>query len=58
MLADLPVEKVKEFEGEFLEFLELKHKKILSELAKGKLTDEITDTLTAVCKDLSAKYKA
>jgi F-type H+-transporting ATPase subunit alpha len=57
LLADLPVEKVKEFEGEFLEFLELKHKKILSELAKGKLTDEITGILEETAKEIVEKLK-
>ena len=37
LLSDIPVEKVKEFEIEFLEFMELKHKNTLAELAQGKL---------------------
>ena len=31
---------------------------VLSVLKSGKLTDEVIDTLTAVAKDLSSKYKA
>ena len=34
-----------------------KHPDVLSTLKQGKLTDEVTDTLTAVCKDLAEKYK-
>jgi len=56
LLRDVPVEKVKEFERDFIEFLNAKHRDVLDTLKAGKLTDEVTDTLTAVCKDLSAKY--
>ncbi|WP_224484298.1 F0F1 ATP synthase subunit alpha [Robertkochia aurantiaca] len=57
LLRDVPVEKVKEFEKDYLEYLNAKHRDVLDTLKAGKLTDEVTDTLTAVAKDLSAKYK-
>jgi len=53
----VPVEKVKEFEKDYLEFLKAKHRDVLDALKAGKLTDEVTDTLGAVCKDLAGKYK-
>ncbi len=56
LLRNVPVEKVKEFEKDFLEFMNAKHRDVLDALKAGKLTDEITETLTAVCKDLSLKY--
>ncbi|PCE66390.1 F0F1 ATP synthase subunit alpha [Sediminicola luteus] len=56
LLRNVPVEKVKEFEGEFIEFMNAKHRNILDTIKSGKLTDEVTDTLTSVCKDLAAKY--
>ncbi|WP_222982736.1 F0F1 ATP synthase subunit alpha [Flagellimonas meishanensis] len=58
LLRDVPVDKVKEFERDYLEFLGAKHRDVLDALKAGKLTDEVTDTLTAVCKDLSGKYRA
>ncbi len=58
LLRDVPVEKIKEFEIEFLEFLNAKHRGVLDTLKSGKLTDEVTDTLTAVAKDLSGKYRS
>lgn len=58
LLRDVPVDKVKEFERDFLEFMNAKHRDVLDLLKAGKLTDEVTDTLTAVCKDLSGKYRA
>ena len=57
LLRDVPVEKVKEFERDYLEFLKAKHSDTLAALKAGKLTDQITDTLEAVAKDLSAKYR-
>ena len=48
--------KVKEFERDYIEFLNAKHRPTLDLLKKGKLTDEVIDTLTTVAKDLSAKY--
>ncbi len=56
LLANVPVDKVKEFERDFIEFLNAKHRPTLDLLKKGKLTDEVIDTLSAVAKDLSAKY--
>ncbi|QHI37424.1 ATP synthase subunit alpha [Kordia antarctica] len=56
LLRDVPVEKVKEFQRDYLEFLNAKHRGVLDLLKAGKLTDEVTDTLTQVCKELSAKY--
>ena len=58
LLRDVPVEKVKEFQRDYLEFLNAKHRDTLDLLKTGKLTDEVIDTLTSVAKDLSAKYRA
>jgi len=58
LLRDVPVEKVKEFERDYLEFLKAKHRDVLDQLKAGKISDELTDTLSAVCKDLASKYKA
>ena len=56
LLRDVPVNKVKEFEKDYLEFLNNKHRDILDALKAGKLTDEITDVLEAAAKEISAKY--
>jgi F-type H+-transporting ATPase subunit alpha len=50
------VAKVKEFEKEFLNYLDAKHADILVQLRAGKYTDEITDTLTKVAKEIADKY--
>ena len=57
LLMDVPVNKIKEFESDYIAFLHSKHQDILDSLAKGKLSDEITNTLKSVAKELSLKYK-
>ncbi len=56
LLRNVPVDKVKEFEVQYLEFLNAKHRNILDDIKAGKLTDEVMDTLANVAKELSAKY--
>jgi len=56
LLSKVPVDKIKEFEVEFLEFMDAKHRDVLDTLKAGKLTDEVTTTLKNVAADLSSKY--
>ncbi len=57
LLKDIPVEKVNEFEKEYLDFIELKHKNILTDLKEGKLNDQIEKTLEAVAVEIAEKFK-
>jgi F-type H+-transporting ATPase subunit alpha len=57
LLKDVPVSKVKEFENDYLEYLDLKHRDILDLLAEGTLNNDITNTLEKVALDLVNKYK-
>ena len=52
----VPVNKIKEFEAEYIAFLHTKHQGVLDDLAGGKLTDEIKSKLKSVAADLSSKY--
>ncbi len=56
LLSNIPVNEVKNFEEEYLSFLDTKHRDVLDNLRAGKFTDEIIAVLESVCKDLSAKY--
>ena len=56
LLRNVPVNKVKEFEKDFLEFLNNKHRDTLDALKAGKLDDNITDVIEKVAKEVSAKY--
>ena len=56
LLMNVPVNKIKEFEAEYIAFLHTKHQDVLDALAVGKLTDEIKSTLESVAADLTFKY--
>ncbi|MCC6251293.1 MAG: F0F1 ATP synthase subunit alpha [Bacteroidia bacterium] len=56
LLRNVPVNKVQEFETDFLNILEAKHKHILNDLKAGKYTDEITAVLDAEANELAKKY--
>lgn len=56
LLNKVPANKVREFEAEFLDYMDTKHRDVLDTLKAGKLTDEVTQTITEVAKELSAKY--
>jgi len=57
LLRDVPLNKVKEFEVEYLGILEAQHKNVLAELKAGKLPDDVVATLEKVALDLAKKYK-
>ncbi len=57
LLKSIPRNKIKEFEIDYLHYLELKHKDILDELRKGIITAEIEKTLEKVAKETAVKYK-
>ena len=57
LLSKVPVEKVKEFELQYLDVLKTKHKAVLETLKEGKLTDKVIETLNRVAGDLSAQYE-
>ncbi|MBS4041016.1 MAG: F0F1 ATP synthase subunit alpha [Flavobacteriales bacterium] len=56
LLRNVPVNKVKEFEKDYLEYLNNKHRDTLDALKAGKFSDELTDVLEAAAKEVSAKY--
>ncbi len=56
LLRKVPVEKVKEFERNYLEMLNAKHRDTLDALKSGKLTDEIIDVLTKVAAEISDTF--
>jgi F-type H+/Na+-transporting ATPase subunit alpha len=58
LLSKVPVNKIREFEADFLNFLENKHKAVLDTIKKGGIGDDVTSVLEAVAKDLTAKYSA
>jgi F-type H+-transporting ATPase subunit alpha len=57
LLKDVPINKVKDFEVEFIELLELRHSDTLDSLREGILNDDITKVLEKVASDLVIKYR-
>ena len=56
LLRSVPVNKVKEFEKDYIDYLNTKNRDTLDALKAGKFTDEITDVLEKAAKEISAKY--
>jgi F-type H+-transporting ATPase subunit alpha len=56
LLKTVPVNKIKEFEKDYIEYLNAKHRDTLNALKAGKLDDNITDVLEKAAKEISAKY--
>lgn len=57
LLRQVPVEKVKDFEVDFLEAMEMSHRAVLDEIKAGKMTPEIEDTIRKVAAETAEKYK-
>lgn len=57
LLRRVPLDSVKDFEVEFLHFLEVNHKEVLTNLQAGKLLDEDVKTLEKVAREIGAKYE-
>ena len=56
LIQNVPINKVKAFEKEYLDFLEAKHSDVMASLKSGKYTDENTAVLEKVAKELASKY--
>jgi len=58
LLRDVPVNQVRKFEAEFIEYMNAKHRDTLDALKAGKYTDAETSVLEKVAADLSANYSS
>ena len=56
LLKKVPVDKIKEFERKYIDFLNLKHKETMETIKLGKLTDEVVSVLTKTAEELSSNY--
>lgn len=56
LLRDIPVDKIGEFEHDFIEHLSLQHKDILAGIAQGRMDDEIEKKLREVAEDLCLRF--
>jgi F-type H+-transporting ATPase subunit alpha len=56
LLRKVAVNKVKQFEEDFLNRLEAKHPEVLAEFKKGGLSEEATKKLDALAKEMESSY--
>ena len=56
LLRQVPVERVREFEKEYLDNLRTAHQDTLAQLKAGKINDEITSVLERVAKEVAQNY--
>src|SRR5690606_15449211 len=56
LLKDVPVDKVKDFQDDYLNVLDAQYRGTLDALKAGKFDDEITAVLEKVAKEVSAKF--
>jgi F-type H+-transporting ATPase subunit alpha len=56
LLKNVPLNKVKEFEKEYLEYLKVKHSDTLLALKNGKYTDVETNVLASAAAEMTARY--
>ena len=56
LIQNVPVEKVKEFEENFLTALERKHPEVLSTFKSGKLTDDAINVVKTLAAEMTSQY--
>ncbi len=57
LLRKVPLSSVRDFQEEYLHFLEVHHKELLANLKAGKLLEEDTGTMEKVAREIGAKYE-
>ena len=57
LLRNIPVEKVRDFEKDFIDLMEMQYRSALDELKVGKLTDETVKILEKVAAEVSERFK-
>ncbi len=56
LLKDIPVDKVKDFEEDFLTAMDKKNSKALADFKSGKLTDAAVDAVKSTAAELAKQY--
>ncbi len=56
LLRNVPINKVKEFQKEYVEFLRSKHPETMAAIKSGKIDNDITGVLKQAANELAGKY--
>ncbi len=57
LLLDVPTDKIRDFQENYLSIMQVKYQGILDELKQGKLTDKSIETMKKVATEISGRYK-
>ena len=57
LMHDVPVEKVREVQDQFLESMRSAHQDVIDTLASGQLTDDATKVIKEVMANISGQFK-
>ena len=57
LLENVPLDKVAEFEKNFLQLVNNKYPEVLEAIRAGKLDDDVTAKLTEAAAEISGSYK-
>ncbi len=56
LLQNIPVNKVKEFEHDYLNVLDIRHKDVLDKLRSGVIDESVTDVLKSAAKEVAGRF--
>ncbi|MDR2236993.1 MAG: F0F1 ATP synthase subunit alpha [Chryseobacterium sp.] len=56
LMRNVPLNKIKEFQHEYIEFLRSKHPDTMAAIKSGKIDNDITGVLKQAANDLASKY--
>ena len=56
-MKDIPLESVQEFQADFLDRMRSLHKDVLEQLSKGRIDDDITNTIREEAASVAARFK-
>ncbi len=56
LLRRVPTDKIRQFETEFIELMEMQYKEILERLKKGDLTDEMEQVIRKAAAEVAARF--
>lgn len=57
LLREVPVDKVKKFEQEFIESMNIRHPEVFKTILSGVMDDEVSRKIETVAKDVAAHFK-
>ncbi|MFW5889932.1 MAG: F0F1 ATP synthase subunit alpha [Marinilabiliaceae bacterium] len=57
LLKDIPIDKVRDFEQEFLSTLEIRYSEVLESILEGVFDDQVTSKIGEVALDVAAQFK-